>query len=195
VSRARAVALAHPYRDLRVIDARAPRFNQGFIGLLALAGVLTGAWPFFALGALQLVLALTLGRRWCLSCLLYFELVQPRLGEGPLEDSRPVRFANQVGATVLGAATVAGALGFGTLALALGGLVAALALLAAATGLCAGCLVFKALARWRGRPLGDAVAAFAERACADCQALPQRSGAIRGAAGPGPVDHGHGRTE
>jgi hypothetical protein len=175
VSRARAVAVAHPYRDLRVIDARAPRFNQAFVGLLALAGVLTGAWPLFGLAALQLVLALTLGRRWCLSCVLYFELVQPRLGEGPLEDSRPVRFANQVGATFLTAATLAGALGWTTAALALGGLVAALALLAATTGLCAGCLVFKALARWRGAPLNDAVAAFAERVCADCQALPMRN--------------------
>jgi hypothetical protein len=190
----RTAVLAHPYRDLRVIDARAPRFNQAVIGLLALAGVLTGAWPLFGLAALQLVASLALGRRWCLACVLYFELVQPRLGEGPLEDSRPVRFANQVGATFLGAATLAGALGFGTTALVLGGLVAGLALLAAATGLCVGCLMFKGLARWRGTPLTDAVAAFADRVCADCQALPERRGAIRGAARPWPVDHGHGRT-
>jgi hypothetical protein len=168
--------IAHPYRDLRVIDSRAPRFNQGVIGLLSLAGVLTGWWPLFGLGALQLVLSLTFGRRWCLACLFYFELVQPRLGEGPLEDSRPVRFANQVGVTFLTAATLAGALGWATLALVLGGLVAALALLAATTGLCVGCLMFKGLARLRGAPLGDAVAAFATSVCADCQVLPERSG-------------------
>jgi hypothetical protein len=167
--------IAHPYRDLRVIDARAPRFNQGVIGLVALAGTVTGWWPFFALGALQLVLSLTRGRRWCLACLFYFELVQPRLGEGPLEDSRPVRFANQVGATFLTAATLAGALGWITLALVLGGLVAALALLAASTGLCVGCLMFKGIARLRGKPLSDAVAAFAATVCVDCQAVPVRA--------------------
>jgi len=169
------MTIAHPYRDLRVIDARAPRFNQAVVGLLSLAGVLTGWWPLFALPALQLVLALAFGRRWCLACLLYFELVQPRLGEGPLEDSRPVRFANQVGATFLSAATLAGALGWSTIALVLGGMVAALALLAATTGLCVGCLLFKGLARLRGAPLSDAVTAFATSVCAECQLLPERS--------------------
>ena len=84
--------------------------------------------------ALQLVVGLTFGRRWCLPCLAYFELVQPRLGEGPLEDSRPPRFANIVGAVVLSAASLAFAAGLDALGTALGGLVAALALLAAVTG-------------------------------------------------------------
>ena len=44
---------------------------------------------------------LTLGRRFCLPCLAYFELLQPRFGEGPLEDARPPRFANLVGAIFL----------------------------------------------------------------------------------------------
>ncbi len=177
---------AHPYRDLRVIDARAPRFNQATVGLVSLAGVLTGWWPLFGAVALQLLAGLALGRRWCLPCLFYFELVQPRFGEGPLEDSRPVRFANQVGATFLAAATLAGALGWQTAALALGGTVAALALLAATTGLCVGCLLFKAVASWRGAPLGDVVSRFATTVCAECQALPARS-----ADPAGPLDYGH----
>jgi hypothetical protein len=64
---------ADPYRDLAVIDERAPRFNQATVGLLSLLGALTGWWGFYALLALQLTLGLTLGRRWCLPCLLYFE--------------------------------------------------------------------------------------------------------------------------
>ena len=60
-----------------------------------------------ALLALQLALGLTLGRRWCLACLVYFELLQPRWGEGPLEDSRPPRFANMLGLCFLTAASVA----------------------------------------------------------------------------------------
>jgi hypothetical protein len=184
---------ADPYRHLQVIDSRAPRFNQALVGLLALAGVLTGWWPLFGLVALQLLLTLRLGRRWCLACLLYFEVVQPRLGEGPLEDSRPVRFANQVGATFLSAATLAGLLGWQDAALALGAMVAALALLAAATGICVGCLMFKGISRWRGRPLTDAVERFAATVCADCQALPVRSHAGRSADPAGPVDYGHAR--
>jgi hypothetical protein len=183
--------IAHPYRDLQVIDARAPRFNQAAVGLVSLAGVLTGWWPLFTVMALQLLVGLTLGRRWCLPCVFYFEVVQPRLGEGPLEDSRPVRFANQVGASFLTAATLAGALGWTTLALALGGLVAGLALLAATTGICVGCLLFKGLARLRGAPLGDVAARFAESVCGDCQALPARSPAGAGAESAGPVDYGH----
>ena len=134
---------ADPYRDTTVIDARAPRFNQAVVGLVALAAVTVGPWWLLALLAAQLAIGLTLGRRWCLPCLAYFELVQPRFGEGPLEDSRPPRFANVVGATVLTAASVAFAAGAETAGVALGALVAALALLAAVTGLCVGCEAYK----------------------------------------------------
>ena len=73
---------ADPYRDLDVIDSRAPRFNQATVGLLALVAVLTGWWPILGLLAAQLAVGLTFGRRYCLPCLAYFELVQPRFGEG-----------------------------------------------------------------------------------------------------------------
>src|SRR3954452_7531696 len=122
---------AHPYRDLDVIDARAPRFNQAAIGTLALVAVLTGWWPLFGLLALQLALGLTLGRRWCLPCVAYFQLVQPRVGEGRIEDSRPPRAANVVGLVFLAAASIAYAGGLAALGAVLGGIVAALALLAA----------------------------------------------------------------
>lgn len=143
---------ADPYRDLGVIDARAPRFNQGFVGLLALASVATGAWPLLAVPAAQLAVSLALGRRWCLPCRLYFDVVQPRLGEGPLEDSRPVKFANQLGLAFLAAALAAHLAGAGTVGAALAALVAGLALLAAATGFCAGCVAFQLLGRLRGAP-------------------------------------------
>ena len=134
---------ADPYRDLDVIDSRAPRFNQATIGLLAAVAVVTGWWGLLAALAAQLAVGLTLGRRFCLPCLAYFELVQPHLGEGPLEDSRPPRFANMVGLAVLGAASAAYAAGFESAGAALGALVAALALLAAVTGFCAGCEAYK----------------------------------------------------
>jgi hypothetical protein len=147
-----AVRLADPYRDTSVIDERAPRFSQAFIGVVAVIAVVTGWWLLLALLALQLALGLTLGRRWCLPCLFYFEVVQPRFGEGKLEDSRPPRAANMVGLAVLSAASVAYALDASILGAALGLLVAALALLAAATGFCTGCEAYKLLCLVTGKP-------------------------------------------
>jgi hypothetical protein len=146
------VLAADPYRDLDVIDSRAPRFNQAVIGTLSVVAILTGWWWLLALLALQLGLGLTLGRRWCLPCLAYFELVQPRIGEGPLEDSRPPRVANMVGFAVLTAASISYLAGLTVLGIALGALVAALALLAAVTGFCTGCEAYKLGCRLTGRP-------------------------------------------
>jgi hypothetical protein len=181
---------ADPYRDLDVIDARGPRFNQATIGLLALVSVVTGWWPLLALLALQLAVGLTFGRRYCLPCLAYFELVQPRFGEGPVEDARPPRFANMVGVVVLGAASLAHAVGLATLGWALALLVAVLALLAAATGLCAGCEIYRIGARLRGvrsrrlerveltdfglTPDGEVVLQFTHPLCSDCRTLEER---------------------
>ena len=144
--------LADPYRDTTVIDSRGPRFNQATIGTLALVAVITGWHWLVGLLALQLVVGLVFGRRFCLPCLAYFELVQPRFGEGPLEDSRPPRAANMVGAVVLAASTLGYALGSEIAGTALALLVAALAVLAAVTGFCTGCEAYKLGCRLTGRP-------------------------------------------
>ena len=141
-----------PYRDTHVIDSRAPRTNQAVVGLVSVLAVATGWWWLLALLALQLAVGLTFGRRYCLPCVLYFEVIQPRFGEGPLEDSRPPRAANVVGLVVLTAASVAYATGLQTLGVGLGILVAALALLAAVTGFCTGCEAYKLGCLLRGRP-------------------------------------------
>jgi len=181
--------LADPYHDLDVIDRRAPRANQLGIGVLALVAFVTGWWPILGLLALQLVIGLTLGRRWCLACVAYFELVQPRFGEGPLEDSRSPRFANVMGAVVLTTATVAIAAGYSTLGWALGLLVAALALLAAVTGFCTGCEIYRLGARLRGvghgelrridrsdigGAAGDVVVHFTHPLCSECLDVERR---------------------
>ena len=141
---------ADPYRDLDVIDARAPRFNQVVVGSVSLVAVATGWWPLLAVLAAQLGIGLTFGRQYCLPCLAYFELIQPRFGEGPLEDSRPPRFANKVGFAFLTAASVAYLAGFTLVGAALGLIVAALALLAAVTGFCMGCWMYKLAAPFFG---------------------------------------------
>jgi hypothetical protein len=141
---------ADPWRDTDVIDERAPRFNQAIVGAVALLGAVLG-WPLaWAIMSAQLFVGLTLGRRFCLTCLAYFGLIQPLVGEGPLEDSRPPRLANAIGAAFLGSAAAAWWLGAETVGAVLGALVAALALLAASTGLCAGCEMYRLTARLRG---------------------------------------------
>jgi hypothetical protein len=144
--------VADPYDDTDVIDSRAPRFNQAVAGIVSVLAVLTGWWWLLALLAAQLAIGLTFGRRFCLPCLAYFELVQPRFGEGPLEDSRPPRVANMVGIAVLGAASVAYAAGWPAVGAGLGLLVAALALIAAGTGFCTGCEAYKLGCRLTGQP-------------------------------------------
>ncbi len=178
---------AHPYRDTAVIDARAPRTNQAIVGTLSLLAVLTGWWGILAAVALQLAIGLRFGRRYCLPCVLYFELIQPRLGEGPIEDSRPPRFANMVGVAFLTSASIAYGVGQGTVGQVLGGIVAALAILAATTGLCVGCEMYRFAARLRGIRSkvidrvdlvelgavvdGEVVVEFTHPLCTDCREL------------------------
>ncbi|CAN5268110.1 hypothetical protein BH24CHL10_BH24CHL10_13720 [soil metagenome] len=179
---------AHPYRDIDVIDARAPRFNQATVGVVSLVAVLTGWWPLLGLLAAQLGIGLRFGRRYCLPCVAYFELVQPHFGEGLIEDSRPPKFAHQIGFAVLTTATVAHAIGLTAIGIGLGWLVAALALLAATTGFCAGCEVYRNGARLRGirrrdldrvelaelgAPItaGEMMVAFSHPLCTDCRTV------------------------
>jgi hypothetical protein len=181
---------ADPYADTDVIDARAPRFLQATVGAGAVTALVTGWWWLYGLLALQLVIGLVLGRRWCLPCVAYFRFVQPRLGEGRVEDARPPRFANKIGATVLGAAFAASLAGLAAAGAALGALVAVLALLAATTGLCVGCELYKLAARLRGvrpgavgvldlaevgaTPGRPAVVQFTHPLCSDCRELEAR---------------------
>src|SRR5258708_5334835 len=111
----------------------------------------------------------------------------PGLGEGPIEDSRPPRFANMVGVAYLSAASAAYLAGFATIGAILGGIVAALALLAASTGLCVGCEMYRLAARLRGirsRVIdrvdlielgavveGEVVVEFTHPLCTDCREL------------------------
>ena len=189
---------ADPYADTDVVDARAPRFLQATIGAGAVLALVTGWWWLYGLLALQLVAGLVLGRRWCLPCVAYFELVQPRLGEGRVEDARPPRFANKLGATVLSLAFAAHLVGRPGVGTALGAMVAGLALLAAATGLCVGCELYKLGARLRGvrpgavgaldladvgaAPGSPAVVQFTHPLCSDCHELAERL-----AGGPQPL--------
>jgi hypothetical protein len=182
---------ADPWRDTDVIDARAPRFNQAVVGTVALLGVVFG-WPLaWALMGAQLLIGLTLGRRFCLQCLAFYLFVQPRIGEGPVEDSRPPRLANMIGAAFLLSAAGTWWLGSHAVGIVLGTIVAALALIAATTGFCAGCELYRLTARLRGisprrqdriDPAdlagldghAETYVEFTHPLCADCQEWEQR---------------------
>ena len=145
-----------PWKDLDWIDARAPRTNHAVVAVLAILAIATGWEWLVALIALQLVVGLTFGRRFCLACYLYFTVIQPRIGEGRIEDARAPRFANQLGAAFTALATVAFLAGWVGVGWALTVLVAALASFSAVTGICVGCLIYARI--W---------------GCADCE-LPAR---------------------
>jgi len=175
---------ADPWTDLAVIDQRAPRFNQAVVAVLALVASATGFWPLLALLALQLAVGLTFGRKYCLPCVAYFVWVQPRFGEGPLEDARAPRFANLIGVAVLTAASAAYLAGAPRVGWWLGLTVGVLASLAAVTGLCVGCQIYRLLARLKGvkqkvierldldAPITDGtVVHFTHPLCSDCHTL------------------------
>jgi len=141
-------------------------------------------------GRLRGSLGTGLGRRFCVTCVFYFAFIQPRFGEGPLEDSRPPRFANKVGVVFLAGATIASVLGFPALGLLLGGAVAVLAGLAATTGLCVGCEIYRIGARLRRiqtkqlvridphdldhQATGPFVVQFTHPLCSDCHTMERR---------------------
>jgi Domain of unknown function (DUF4395) len=166
----------HPYDDTNVIDSRGPRTNQAVIGTLALVAFVVDAKWLVAVLALQLAVGLTAGRRFCLPCLFYFEVIQPRFGEGRIEDARPPRFANLVGVCFLGGATAAFLAGAPTVGWALTLVVAALALLAATTGLCMGCEAYLLLARMRGLKVERYPTTFHGRVDARDLGLPDEAG-------------------
>ena len=138
--------------DTSVVDARAPRFNQATIGILALVAVTVGPWWLLAVLALQLVVGLTLRPPLVSPVLRVLRARPAAAGRRPARGRAPAPCSRTSSApSSCRAASVAFAAGSETAGTALGALVAALALLAAATGLCVGCEAYKLGYRLTGR--------------------------------------------
>lgn len=139
-----------PYdRSERLVDSRGPRFNHSVTGpVLLVAYVLDVEWLVAVLAA-QLFLGLSISRRLCLPCFFYFEVIQPRWGEGPLEDDRPPRAAGFMGLSFLTGATVAFMAGAPNLGWALVLVVSGMAGFAAVSGICIGCQLYLQVAKRR----------------------------------------------
>ncbi len=132
------------------VDVRAARLSQGAVAALGLAAAALGAWELLAVPAAHLALSAALGRRGNAVVRAFEAWLRPRLGAPVLEDARPPRFANVVGAVLLAAALLAHASGAAILGWGLALLVGALALLAATTGFCLGCWMYGWLGPFRG---------------------------------------------
>lgn len=136
------------------IDPRGPRFNQGVITVILLAGFLADWWPVAPIIGIVLLLSALGGSRYGPFLRLYSEAVRPRLAPpAELEDPRPPRFAATVGTVFLAASTMAFLGGADVVGWVLAIIVAGLAGLAAVTGICVGCEVWLYYARRRGVPL------------------------------------------
>jgi hypothetical protein len=137
------------------IDPRAPRFNQGVVGVLALVAFVAQAPLLLPVLALLLGAGAFLGPQANPLSLLWRHALVPALKLGAperLKDAAPVRFAQAVGFVFLATASVALlAFGLSLLGWGLTLIVAALALLAAITDVCVGCEIYVLLVKWTAR--------------------------------------------
>lgn len=137
--------------DIRPIDPRGPRFNQGVLSAGLLLGFLLDWRLVVPLFAAVLFPGAAFGPRYGPFLALYARVIRPRLTPPKtLEDPRPPRFAAAVGVVFLVAATTAFALGSAVAGWVLALVVAVLAGLATTTGLCIGCEIWLFSARRRG---------------------------------------------
>src|SRR5512133_3033704 len=141
---------AAPAPGAPTVDVRAARLSQTFVAALVLAAAALGSWKLLAVPAAHLALSAALGRRGNTIVRAFDAWIGPRLGPPLLEDARPPRFANIVGALFLAAALLAHAAGAAALGWALALVVGALALVASTTGICLGCWMYGYLGPFRG---------------------------------------------
>ena len=145
-----------PAAGTPTIDVRAARLSQALVAALVVASAALGAWRLLVVPALHLTLSAALGRRGNIAVRAFDALLRPRLGPPALEDARPPRFANLIGALFLVVSVAAHAAGAAALGWALALLVGGLALVASTTGACLGCWAygylgpFRRVLRWLG---------------------------------------------
>lgn len=126
------------------MDPRAPRFAQGIVALLLVVGIAGQAPVFVYLVAVLLSIAVI--TRWAFDPLaaIWRRLIADRVRNPPHRESpAPHRFAKLIGAMFTAAGSVAIIAGFALIGYALAGIVAVLAGLAATTGFCLGCRLYR----------------------------------------------------
>lgn len=90
---------------MKLVDINAVRFNQGVVCLFSLLGFFNPI--FWGLMSVQLLTTFFFGQKYCLPCRFYQLFIEGGfINRGPLEDARPPRLANLIGAIFLGLALV-----------------------------------------------------------------------------------------
>lgn len=126
------------------VDPRAPRFGQGVTAILLGAGIILQEPVLVYVVALLLGSAVVSGWRLDVYALFWRYAASGFVGErGHRESASPHRFAKLMGAAFTAIGSVALLLGFPLLGYLFAGIVAALAALAALTGICVGCRMYR----------------------------------------------------
>ncbi len=127
-----------------VVDPRAPRFGQGLTALGLGLGIVFDLEVLVYAVTLVLLLAVVSGWRLDFYALLWRTVVRPALGRGvEPEPAAPHRFARLLGAVGTSLASVCLIVGFTSPGYVIAGAIAGLAALAAITGLCVGCRLYR----------------------------------------------------
>lgn len=138
--------------SVALVDPRAPRFGQAITATLLLVGVALTA-PMFVY-AIAVLLGISVLSRWRLDSyrFLWKHALIPLVGppDEP-EPAAPHRFAKLLGATGAGLATLLLLVGFPTIGFAIAAVVGVLAGLAATTGFCLGCRMYRQVSFLRSR--------------------------------------------
>jgi len=185
--------MARDSSELTLIDPRAPRTNQALVGLIVVVAFALDAPVVLPALAVVLYAGVLLGRQWIPAYHIFFRVLQPRLGDGALEDERMPRFAQSLGATGLLVSWAFIETGYARTGWSLGLFLAAAAIFAAVTGICLGCLTYRLSAKLRGiaplRPRrvdpsdlepaelegeGVQVVAFTHPLCSECHEWQER---------------------
>jgi hypothetical protein len=132
--------------DVKLIDARGPRFGAILTTIVLSAFVVTESLPLLYWQLAVFTLGAFVGTSPY--SFIYRKFVKPRLsGDVPTEDVRPPQFAQLVGFLFAASATVAYLLGAQTLGLVIISFALAAAFLNAGFNYCVGCEVYLLIAR------------------------------------------------
>lgn len=133
-----------------LVDPRAPRFGQSLTAGGLLLGIALGFPPLIYLVTAVLLTALLTRWRYDPYGILWRTLVQPAVGRpDEPEPAAPHRFAKLLGAIGTSVASLLIVLGFPTGGYVIAALVAIAAGLAAVTGLCLGCRLYRQVGFFR----------------------------------------------
>ena len=132
--------------DVKLIDARGPRFGAVLTTIVLTSFIATGSLPILYWQLAVFTLGAFVGSSPY--NFIYRKLVKPRLsGDVPAEDVRPPQFAQLVGFLFAASATIAYLLGAETLGLVIISFALAAAFLNAAFNFCLGCEVYLLIVR------------------------------------------------